>query len=159
MRILVKTSELPGEDKHPNKSTIVIYDDKIKVYLFSDGFNGLNAQVGNMDLSNIFIDDRRESYRLPKPLGISNNRTIFDYRNFFRGMIDEYNRHYPKHPLGEGHSYIDCNRIEMYRLLRESVDIDKASFDKLMKNPSHLFDIANFAMFLYTIIIDRGYVE
>ena len=147
MKILVKTSELPGEDKHPNKSTIVIYDDKIKVYLFSDGFNGLNAQVGNMDLSNIFIDDRRESYHLPKPLGLT--RTVHDYKNFFRGMIDEYNKHYPK----RGSSYIETDRIILFRLFRESVDLDKASFGVLMNNPSHLLDVANFAMFLYTQIM------
>ena len=144
---MVKTSKLPGEDKHPNKSTIIINDDKVKLYLFADGFNGINALVGNMELSNIFIDDRRESYHLPKPLGLA--RTIDDYKNFFRGMVDEYNRHYPK----RGSSYIETDRIILFRLFRESVDLDNASFDVLMNKPTHLFGIANYAMFLYTQIM------
>jgi len=144
---MVKTSELPGEDKHPNKSTIIINDDRVKVYLFADGFNGINALVGNMDLSNIFIDDRRESYRLPKPLGLI--RTIDDYKIFFRGMIDEYNWNYSIRDS----LYIENERILLYRLFRESVGLDRASFDVLMNEPTHLFNIANYAMFLYTQIM------
>jgi hypothetical protein len=154
---MVKTSELPGEDKHPNKSTIVIDDDKIKIYLFSDGFNGINAQIGTIDLSNIFISDRRESYRLPKPLGGPNNRTLVDYRSFFKGMIDEYNRHYPEHPLDGKYSYLNTSKAEMYKLFLNSISAPKVSCGILIENPSHLLDIANFAMFLYTLITDRGY--
>jgi len=150
---MVKMSKLPGEDKHPNKSTIIINDDKVKLYLFADGFHGINALVGNMELSNIFIDDRRESYHLPKPLGLT--RTIDDYKNFFRGMVDEYNRHY----YIRGSSYVEIEKILLYRLFRESVDLDKASLDIFMENPSHLLDVANFAMFLYARITDKGYKE
>jgi len=143
---MVKTSELPGEDKHPNKSTIIINDDKVKLYLFADGFNGINALVGNMELSNIFIDDRRENYHLPKPMGIPDNQTMIHYRNFFKGMIDEYNRHYPKH----GDSYICCDINILYNLLIQSENKSKLT---VMYNPSHLFDIANYCMFLYTQIM------
>lgn len=102
-----------------------------------------------MELSNIFIDDRRENYHLPKPMGIPDNQTMIHYRNFFKGMIDEYNRHYPD----KGSSYVKADRITLFRLFRESVDINRASFEMLMVNPSHLFDITNFAMFLYTQIM------
>lgn len=147
---MVKTSELPGEDKNPNKSTIIIDNDRVRVYLFADGFNGVNAQVGNMDLSNIFINDRRENYHLPKPVGIPDNQTMIHYRNFFKGMIDEYNRHYPKH----GDSYIVTDIDVLYRLLMLSEN--KSKF-MLMDNSSHLFDIANYCMFLYNAIIrDRN---
>lgn len=136
---MVKISDISKKDSQPNKSTVVINDDSVIIYLFSDGFSGLNKQVGYMYIENIFIEDKRENYALPKLKGIPNNNTMYHYRDFFKGMIDEYNRHYPK----QGDSYIEIDNIILYNLLVDSVK--KLSFD----DPSHLFDIANFCMFLY----------
>lgn len=132
-----KFSEIPIDDTKPNQSTIIINDGDIELYLFSDGFKGINGQTGYMRLENIFIRDNREGYKLPKPIDFA---SVKNYKNFFKGMIDEYNRHYPTNK----DSYINCDIERLYRLLYNSFENTD-----LRKNSSHLFDIANFCMFLY----------
>ena len=55
---MVKITEMLN-DKIPDKSTVIINDDSIEIYLFADGFNQNNQQVGYIKISNIFIKDKR----------------------------------------------------------------------------------------------------
>lgn len=59
---MVNIKDLPKDGgKEPSKSVIVINDDRVNIYLFADGFSGVNYQVGYLDIQNIFIRDDREN--------------------------------------------------------------------------------------------------
>jgi len=55
---MVKTTEIPN-DKIPDKSTVIINNDSVEIYLFADGFNQNNQQVGYIKIDNVFIRDKR----------------------------------------------------------------------------------------------------
>lgn len=155
---MVKIDKIPTEKSIPNVSTVIINDDSVETYLFADSFSGLNRQVGYIKIENIFIDDRRKGYMLPKPINDSNLMISNHFRTFFKGMISEYNRHsieYEKKKINS-HSWLNCDSILLHKILHGTLEYNKISYDSLIDNPTHLFDVALTAMFLYIKIIEEG---
>ena len=64
-----------------------------------------------------------------------------EYDAFVTGMVTEYNRHWNKN----GDSWKIMKPFALYDLMVDNI----TSFKDLMSNPNHLFDIANYAMFLW----------
>jgi hypothetical protein len=64
-----------------------------------------------------------------------------EYDAFVTGMVTEYNKHWNK----DGDSWKILKSTALYDLL----DGSSCEYKDLLKNPNHLFDIANYAMFLW----------